>query len=150
MTFRFHLSKAEINIWPFELNYEHTKCKDLRILSWKQISCDLRVFGVKFLTQIFIRVKNLTFCKSACQCINLVGIISSPSYIDRREREIKVLLERNISVIWQHMFQMSALPVQPIYMWDGVRSKTFQSSRNYFQQIVDCVFLIIWLKLKAG
>ena len=64
MTFRFHLSKAEINIWPFELNYEHTKCKDLRVLSWKQISRDLRVFGVKFWTQIFIRVKNLTFCKS--------------------------------------------------------------------------------------
>ena len=32
----FHLSKAEINIWPFKLNYEHTKCKNLRILSWKQ------------------------------------------------------------------------------------------------------------------
>ena len=59
MTFRFQLSKAEINIWPFELNNEHTKCKDLRVLSWKQISRDLRVFGVKFLTQIFIRVKKI-------------------------------------------------------------------------------------------
>ena len=63
----FHLSKAEINIWPFELNDEHTKCKGLRVLSWKQISRDLRVFGVKFWTQIFIRVKYLTFCKSAAR-----------------------------------------------------------------------------------
>ena len=44
-------------------NYEYTN-KDLRALSRKQISRDLRVFGVKFQAKIFIRVKNLTFCNS--------------------------------------------------------------------------------------
>ena len=45
-------------------NYEYTN-KDLRALSRKQISLDLRVFGVKFQAKIFIRVKNLTFRNSA-------------------------------------------------------------------------------------
>ena len=44
-------------------NYEYTN-KDLRALSRKQISLDLRVFGVKFQAKIFIRVKNLTFRNS--------------------------------------------------------------------------------------
>ena len=44
-------------------NYEYTN-KDLRALSRKQISLDLRIFGVKFQAKIFIRVKNLTFCNS--------------------------------------------------------------------------------------
>ena len=44
-------------------NYEYTN-KDLRALSRKQISLDLRVFGVKFQAKNFIRVKNLTFRNS--------------------------------------------------------------------------------------
>ena len=39
-------------------NYEYTN-KDLRALSRKQISLDLRVFGVKFQAKIFVRVKDL-------------------------------------------------------------------------------------------
>ena len=48
-------------------NYEYTN-KDLRALSRKQISLDLRVFGVKFQAKIFIRVKKLTFRNSAFEC----------------------------------------------------------------------------------
>ena len=39
--------------------------QDLRVLSRIHISRELRVFGVKFLTQIFVCVKKLTFRNSA-------------------------------------------------------------------------------------
>ena len=39
--------------------------QDLRVLSRIHISRELRVFGVKFQTQIFVCVKNLTFRNSA-------------------------------------------------------------------------------------
>lgn len=65
------------------------------------------------------------------------------------EREIKVLLERNISVIWQHMFQMSALPVQHIYVRGRVSSKTVQNIRNSFHYNGLHV-LNDWLKFIAG
>ena len=45
--------------------YEH-KNQDFHVLSQKHISRNLRVFGVKFRTSIFICVKNLTFCNSEC------------------------------------------------------------------------------------
>ena len=51
-------------------NYEYTN-KDLRALSRKQISLDLRVFGVKFQAKIFIRVKNSTFRNSGANGSNL-------------------------------------------------------------------------------
>ena len=54
-------------------NYEYTN-KDLRALSRKQISLDLRVFGVKFQAKIFIRVKNLTFRNSDCGFIDMLTI----------------------------------------------------------------------------
>ena len=58
------------------LNYEHTN-KDLRFLSWKEISRDLRVFGVKFWTPIFIHVKYLTFRKSDFERNNLRVLVSN-------------------------------------------------------------------------
>ena len=50
------------------------------------------------------------------QFTTIIGTFFS---LPQLEREIKVLLERNISVIWQHMFQMSGLPVQLIF--EGVK-----------------------------
>ena len=42
--------------------------QDVRVLSRIHISRELRVFGVKFQTQIFVCVKNLTFRNSAVEC----------------------------------------------------------------------------------
>ena len=48
--------------------------QDLRVLSRIHISRELRVFGVKFQTQIFICVKNLTFRNSAWTILDLMSL----------------------------------------------------------------------------
>ena len=59
-------------------NYEYTN-KDLRALSRKQISLDLRVFGVKFQAKISIRVKKLTF-RNSDPALTLSGLLPYLSF----------------------------------------------------------------------
>ena len=88
--------KPDIIIWDktnkkFQLNYEHTN-KDLRILSLKGISRNLRVFGLKFLTQIAICVKHFTFCKSGlsiCCYFGWVWQIQKQCNDDETRRVVK-------------------------------------------------------------
>ena len=104
-----------------------------------------------FRGDIFLSGKKRCF---HCQCINLMGIFSSP--FETGEREIKVLLERNISVIWQHMFQMSALPVQPIYICEGVKQnvseqeKFFSADCGFFDHLTEVKSWYLALALVFG
>ena len=66
-----HLHSTQV-LWRYPIGQRTKQTKptttwidpDLRVLSRKHISRDLRVFGVKFWTQIFVCVKNLTFRNS--------------------------------------------------------------------------------------
>ena len=59
--------------------------QDLRVLSRKHISRELRVFGVKILTQIFVCVKNLTFRNSEAAAVR----DQTPSRPDNRPDSIQ-------------------------------------------------------------